>query len=72
MGLFGSKERDLYSPVNIFVVLDDIMKKVTMKEVLSSVLYEGLEKFDSSNGIKLMVLRENKMKNWVDFVRESM
>lgn len=72
VGLFGSKERDLYSPVNIFVVLDDIMKKVTMKEVLSSVLYEGLEKFESSNGIKLMVLRENKMKNWVDFVRESM
>jgi len=69
-GVLGYKEKDPYASVNILSFDDDQMKKVTIKDVLGSVLYEGLEIFESSNGLVMMVLKENKMKNWLDLLRE--
>lgn len=69
-GIFGYRERDLYAPVNILTVFDDVMKKYTTKDILSSALYESNQKFDSDNKLVHMVLRENKMKNWLDFIME--
>jgi hypothetical protein len=69
-GIFGYKERDMYMPVNILITLDDVMKKVTIKDILSSVLYESLESFNVDNKLNFVVLKENKVKNWVDFILE--
>lgn len=69
-GLFGYKEKDIFMPVKLDTSLGEVVKDMTMKDILSSALYESSEKFEESNGLKLMVLKENKMKNWVDFLLE--
>lgn len=69
-GLFGYKEKDLYMPVKLDSIKGEVFKELTMKSILSSALYESNQKFEVENELKLMVLKENKMKNWVDFVLE--
>ena len=69
-GLFGYKEKDLYMPVKLDSVGGEVFKNLSVKDILSSALYESTQKFDSENELKLMVLKENKMKNWVDFILE--
>ena len=69
-GIFGYKEKDIFMPVKIDTSLGEVVKDMTVKDILSSALYESYEKFEEINELKLMVLKENKMKNWVDFLLE--
>lgn len=52
-GILGSKEKDIYMPLNIISFLDNSSKTLTLKNVLSGMLYEGTEEFDENNKIIL-------------------
>lgn len=67
-GLFGIKEKDLYSPVNIISFVDNAQMTYTFKQLLSSVMYEGKEKFNPKNILIEVKLEKNK---WIDIYKRN-
>jgi len=68
-GLFGLKEKDLYSPIKLETFVDGNAINMTFKEMQSGMLYERKEKFNTKHKLIECVLKENKMKNWVDIYK---
>lgn len=68
-GLFGIKEKDMYSDVHVLSFIDDISKTYSFKDIMNSVMYEKNESFDNSNILIECELNNNNMKKWIDILR---
>jgi hypothetical protein len=70
-GLFGAKEKDLYSPIKLETFVDGNIINMTFKDMQSGMLYERNQKFDKANTLVECKLINNKFKKWVDIFKES-